>query len=234
MNTKICTGIVCMLFCSGGSLAAEDKIHLNAGLHTDLPLSLGGRIGVELPGRIRIASSLGFLPDAYAKTLNTFLVGENMYNQATGDLVRSALKNSLVWRLHAGFRPFENYGFHMEAGYGLIALGSSATATEIVAGTSGYPLSAGDSGKSVSVNSTLLMLDVELGWEWFWDQIYFRVSLGGAFTLFASTWVKANYQPTLPRLTQAFTGSTENYLDNIYQSYVHTPTASFTVGYSFF
>ncbi len=227
---------VAIIMCVGGISAADDKLHLNAGAHTDLPLSVGGRVGIEFPNRFRISSSLGFLPEGYINTINSVMVSSGTYSQSTADLIRTTLKSSLVWRLHAGFRPFEKSGFHVEAGYGLVALGGGASAAEIISGTTGGALSDGGaaSGKTFTVNSTLHMLDIELGWEWFWNQIYFRASIGGAFTVASGTSVTANYRPTFPRITEAFAVSTETYLNEIYSRYVHTPTVSFTVGYNFF
>ncbi|MBX3723209.1 MAG: hypothetical protein KF713_15305 [Turneriella sp.] len=229
----ICFGLA-LAIAGGYPLAAKEETSLVAGVHTDLPLSLGSRLGIEFPGRWRAATSLGFLPEGYIRTLNTLLVNNGAYNQSTADLIQSTLKSSLVWRLHVGYRPFANYGFHIEAGYGLVTLGGSATASEIISGVSGTALPANDAGKSFNVSSTLYMLNLELGWEWFWHDLYFRVSLGGSFTAAASTSVKANYTPTFPRLTETFATSTQNYLNSIYTSYVHTPTVSLTVGYRFF
>lgn len=230
-------GFVLVVTLPGGfPLAAKEETSLVAGVNTDLPLSLGARLGVEFPGRWRASTTLGFLPEGYIRTLNNFLVSNNTYNQNTADLIQSTLKSSLVWRLHVGYRPFANYGFHIEAGYGLVTLGGSATASEIVTGVTGTSLPASDagSGKSFNISSTLYMLNIELGWEWFWRDLYFRASLGGSFTAAASTSVQANYTPAFPRLTGAFTGATETYLNDIYTRYVHTPTVSLTVGYRFF
>lgn len=229
------TFLILALACAAALDAAKDETHLVAGVNTDVPLSLGGRVGVEFPGRFRLASTLGVMPEAYISGINSVLVDANVYSQSTADLIRSTLKSSLVWRLHAGLRPFENYGFHVEAGYGLVTLGGGATAAEIISGTTGTALNDGaGSGKTFSVASTLHMFDVELGWEWFWGRIHVRAAIGGAFTLSSSSSVTANYKPTFPRITEAFAVSTENYLNDTFQRYVHTPTVSLTLGYSFF
>jgi hypothetical protein len=236
MHAKKLSSFFILAFTCTAGISAAEKLRFNAGAHSDLPLSVGGRVGLEFPGRFRIASSMGFLPGGYINTINSIMVNTGSYTQSTADLIHSTLKSSLVWRIHGGFRPFENYGFHVEAGYGLIALGGGASAAEIISGTTGATLSDGGaaSGKTFTVNSTLHMLDIELGWEWFWNQVYFRASVGGAFTVASSTSVTANYKATFPRITEAFAVSTETYLNDIYSRYVHTPTVSFTVGYSFF
>lgn len=236
MRLRLFFSALSIILVGGFPLAAKEATSLVAGANTDLPLSLGARMGLEFPGRWRASTTLGFLPEGYIRTLNHFLVSNNVYNQTTADLIQSTLKSSLVWRLHVGYRPFANYGFHVEAGYGLVTFGGSATASEIVTGVTGASLPASDagSGKSFNISSTLYMLNVELGWEWFWRDLYFRASLGGSFTAAASTSVQANYTPTFPRLTDAFAASTQSYLNSIYRSYVHTPTVSLTVGYRFF
>lgn len=220
----------------GRVFAADNKGHLVSGIHTDMPLSVGARASVEFSSRLRLASSLGFLPGGYINTINSILVSTGTYSQSTADLIHSTLKSSLVWRIHSGFRPFENYGFHIEAGYGLVTFGGGTTAAEIISGTTGSTLNDGGaaSGKIFSVNSTLHMFDIELGWEWFWNRIYFRAAIGGAFTLSSSTSVTADYKPNFPRITEAFAVSTQNYLNDIYTRYVHTPIVSLTIGYSFF
>ncbi len=229
--------VVAVSLAPGEARAEPSRFHLDADLTTDFPVAIGGRVGLELPYRLRLSTSLGYLPSPYVEAINGFLVAIKAFDDATSALVKSALKSSLVWRTHVGIRPFARHGFVIDAGYGLVTLGGSATASELLAATTGQAPPEGDPGSSrnFSLGSTLHMLDVEFGWEWLiLERLHLRAALGGAFTVGSSTSIEPDYRPRAPQATKIYTTASEAYLDNIYTSYVFTPVISVGVGYRFF
>ena len=211
--------------------------HLALEAATDFPADVGGRLTAELPWRLRLTTSLGVLPGGYVDVINAVVVGLGGYNQSTADLVRTALQNSLVWRLHAGWRPFERLGLYVDVGYGLAALGGSAAGDQIISAATGRTVPT-TGGRQYDLSSTLHMVDVEIGWEWaLWGRLSLRAAVGGAFTLGASTSMTPKF-PTGSALeargVQAFTSFGAAYLDHTYTSYVHAPLVTVAVGYRFF
>jgi hypothetical protein len=218
-----------------GREAAERRWHLTLAAATSLPIDVGGRIALEGPYRLRLTTSLGFLPNAYVDMSNAILVAAGAYNQATAELIRSSIGSGLVWRIRLGWRPFARYGMYFEAGYGLVTLGGGASAGDLIASASGFTLPPG-SGAQYEVNSTLHMIDIELGWQWHvWQRrIMLAVAVGFLGTVGSSTSVTPLTTSAFPALTNAFVRGSAAYLDNIYQSYVFTPTISLVSGYNLF
>jgi len=73
---------------------------------------------------------------------------------------------------------------------------------------------------------------VGVGWAWRpWKGLTLRAAIGGAFTVGAGTSVEPEFQPLVPGLHKPFTTYCENYLDDIYTTYVFTPTVSLAVGW---
>lgn len=204
--------------------------------NTDFPLSVGGRLGVESPWRLRLSTSLGYLPAAYVGLVNDVGVGLDAYGRNEADLIESSLKNSLVWRTHVGWRPFARAGLYVEGGYGLVALGGEVSAEDVLASLLGIE-PPGDSEaltREYRVRSVLHMLDVEVGWRWGlgagWTA---RTALGAAFTLDSNSRVEPRFQPSQPLLVTAFSRLAEGQLDRTFERYVHLPVLSFSIGYAF-
>lgn len=204
--------------------------------NTDFPLSVGGRLGVESPWRLRLSTSLGYLPAAYVGLVNDVAVELGAYGRNEAELIESALNNSLVWRTHVGWRPFAGAGLYVEGGYGLVALGGEANAEEVLATLTGIEPPVGESvlNREYRVRSVLHMLDVELGWRWGlgagWTA---RTALGAAFTLDSNSRVEPQFEPSQPLLVNAFARLAEGELDRTFERYVHLPVLSFSLGYAF-
>jgi len=204
--------------------------------NTDFPLSVGGRLGVESPWRLRLSTSLGYLPGMYLQAVNDVAVALDVYDRERANLIKQSLKNSLVWRTHLGWRPFPGAGLYVEGGYGLVALGGETNPEDVLAALTGIDPPGGESvlNREYRVRSVLHMLDVELGWRWGlgagWTA---RTALGAAFTLDSNTRVEPDFEPEQPLLVNLFTSFAEGYLDDTFEKYVHLPVLSFSIGYAF-
>jgi hypothetical protein len=204
--------------------------------NTDFPLSVGGRLGVESPWRLRLSTSLGYLPAAYLRAVNDVAVELDAYDRNQADLIEEALKNSLVWRTHVGWRPFPGAGFYVEGGYGLVALGGETNPETVLVALTGIEPPVGEEvlNREYRVRSVLHMADVELGWRWGlgsgWTA---RTALGAAFTLDSNSRVEPQFEPSSPLLVNAFSRFAEGYLDDTFEKYVHLPVLSFSIGYAF-
>ena len=203
---------------------------------TDVPVQVGGRFSVEGPLRLRLGTSLGVLPGPYVDLINEVVVAAGGYDDSTAELIRQSLKQSLVWRLHMGWRPFEGYGFYFEVGYGLVTLGGGVEKEDLITVVTGSPPPRDDptTDRTYDVTSTLHMLDVEIGWSWdLWEGLALRAAVGFAGTLGAQSEVSPAFRPIVQRAVQTFTDVAERYLNNVYTTYVFTPVMSLALGYRF-
>ena len=204
--------------------------------NTDFPLAVGGRVGVESPWRLRLSTSLGYMPAAYLQAVNEVAISLDAYDRNRADLIKDALKSSLVWRTHVGWRPFPGAGFYFEGGYGLVALGGETNPETVLVALTGIEPPVGEDvlNREYRVRSVLHMLDAEVGWRWGlgagWTA---RTALGAAFTLDSNSRVEPQFQPSNSLLVTAFSRFAEGYLDETFEKYVHVPVLSFSIGYAF-
>jgi hypothetical protein len=212
--------------------------HLGLEALTDLPVQIGGHVSLETPYRIRVSTSLGFLPGPYVDLINAVVVAAGGYDEATADVIAGAISNSLVWRIHLGWRPFRGHGFYFEVGYALVTLGGDVSGEDLILVATGYdPAAESSSEHDYDVGSTLHMIDVEVGWEFvFWEHFVVRVAIGVAATVGAHTEVEPLFDPA-PRAQRWVDGLSQygaDYLDDIYTTYVFPPVVSLGLGYRFF
>ena len=206
-------------------------------LVTEAPLSVGLRLTVEGPGRLRLTSSAGLLPDAYLQGINDVATHYEWWDDQTAELITVALDGALVIRNHLGWRPFAKLGLNVEAGYGFVGLGGGITGSEVLSIVTGYdiPDEVGG-GLSFSANAVLHMADVTLGWDQaLWKRLHLRVDLGAAFTLASQTTIEPDFEvaPLAEGFVDELCTRGEEALDEEFQTYVHLPTAAVSLGWRF-
>ena len=204
---------------------------------TDLPLQAGGRIDVSTPSGLLLHSSLGGMPEDYIDMINSAVVSVGGYNAETAVVVAAALKDSLVWRVHAGWLPDPEGAFYCSLGYTLITLGGGVSGEDLLTIASDEKPDAVSAAHVYSVDSTLHLLDLEVGWRWvFLDTYTLRVGAGFSGTVAASTKVTPKFAPIGETAEKAktFTNAVEIFLDSTYEGNVFTPTLSAGFGVRFF
>lgn len=210
--------------------------HLDAALVTDAPASLGAQLTATLPHRIRLGTSLGFLPGAYVSLINTVATANNWYSDDTAQVIDDALSRALVWTAQIGWKPWAEHGFHVDLGYGLAALGGATSSGEALGAATGTRII--DSGEDYDIDSTLHTLRLDLGWRFdlYDDALYLDAAIGLLTTLAAETIVTP--PPADDPLRQAarrrLADDSEAYLDDTYTTYVHSPTLTLALGWRFF
>lgn len=227
---------------AGGNDLREGPFHLDLRAQTDFPISVGGRLNAELPGRIQLSTAFGVLPGAYVDVINSGIVSAGGYDRFTAYVIRDALRKSLVWRTHLGWRPFEKRGWYFEAGYGLVSLGLAFTPEDALVAAlgddaPGVPDDV-DRAFTYDIRTNLHMIDVESGWRWLMagDRIVLSAALGFAATVDARTEIEARYpnDVTDSGPARALAEIGERRLDEIYERYVFTPVGTVSLGYRFF
>jgi len=227
---------------SSGNRLREGPFHLDLRVQTDFPLAVGGRLNAELPGRIQLSTALGVLPSAYVGVINNAVISAGGYDRFTAYVIRDALRKSLVWRTHLGWRPFEKRGWYFEAGYGFVSLGLALTPHDVLVAALGNDAPGVpddiDRAFTYDIRTHLHMIDAETGWRWLLagDRIVLSAALGFAATVDARTRIEPRYPNSVtdsgPARTVADIG--ERHLDEIYERYVFIPVGTVSAGYRFF
>lgn len=206
---------------------------------TDVPVYVGARLSAELPHRLRLSTGIGILPGPYVELINAVATQFEGYTDETADLVEDTLQSSLVWRLHAGWRPFENSGFYFEGGYTLVTLGGTTSIETVIAvlsGQEGAMVEGRDPSEphEYDISSTLHLVGFEAGYIFpIGENFTLRAALGGIFTVAASSTVENLFEARRQEAADRFNTGVEDYLNDTYKSYVHSPVVSVSVGYVF-
>ena len=201
---------------------------------TAVPAVAGLEAAAELPGRVRIAAAGGILPDPYVRIINGALGGMGAYDEDTGALVQSALQNSAVLRARVGWRPLEDQGYAFHAGYQYIWLAGGAETAEIfqAAADTDYEV---EGSRELTADARLHQLDVAAGHTWaLGDRLSLAAEVGGIFTLGARADVESPEAVSSQLEARAVDGLTDAaavYLDEILQTYLHSPTVGLSLGW---
>jgi hypothetical protein len=217
--------------------AGPRAFQLDVGVSTEFPIAVGGFIGAELPGRLLLQIGAGVMPSAYSGAVNGFLSGVGAYDSTVAGFIRSALSDSFVLRLSAGWRPFADHGLELLGGYTLVTLGGATTEGDIVnavlaeAGSS-QRVAAG-SGATIPLSATLHNVHATIGWRWLManDHLVVRASLSYLQCL------AANVGVSLPSQGQAMETAVNQQLNAFVTpyltSYVKTPMVGLSAAYRF-
>jgi hypothetical protein len=207
--------------------------HVRGDVGTDAPVSIDGRVTVELPGRLRLVGAMGVLPSAYARVVNGVMLSANAYDDAAGKIVVGALSGSMVTRAHLGWRPIPGSGLYGDVGYALVFLGGAVSSGELVQALAKRigPIDPG----SYDVSATLHMLDVELGWEWtLAERLYLRTGIGASLTMGRTVRVEPIHSPFPAPVPQVISEQASSRLEHLMAQYAHLPMVTMGVGYAFF
>ena len=224
-----------LLFVFSTSTYATPRLDVEA--VTDVPISMGVNLASHWPHGIRASTGLGFTPSAYIALINEVVQSfPDTYDDATGDLIEETLKDALIWRTHVGWQM--DCGVYFDAGYTLSTLGGGTSTQALLAALTDREEPPNDRESIYSVASTLHMLDAEVGYlHVFENQWTARVAIGVSATVASSTQVSADEQPRgdlRRRAVRAFEQYAEDYLNETYTSFVHTPVVTIALGHRFY
>ncbi|MFT5686628.1 MAG: hypothetical protein ACI8RZ_007584 [Myxococcota bacterium] len=206
---------------------------------TDVPVMVGAGVGIETPQRIRVDLSGGMLPGPYWDMVNWAMVTFDVYGETTAELINVLLQGSLVMRAEAGWRPWESRGFFFTAGYQYLGLAGDTTDLSLYAeGIDEAVLDAAqDSGGQLDVTVRPHMIMARVGHEWtLREQLTLRGTLGFAYTLRSNSEVSFTQEAATPigaSAQDAMGSAAEDYLDDIFTSWVHVPMIGISGGYRF-
>lgn len=224
---------------SSSRVGVSDGFLFRPEFRTDVPLLIGGGLQFEFPGRIRGSVSVGSLPLGYIRAGNWVSTGMfEEYNDNQATLVEDSVQSSLVWRFHGGMRPMKDLGLYIDGGYTLATLGGRSTSGETIDELveADIPMSVQESF-DVDATSTLHMLDLEVGWEFFRETLWnVRAGIGWSFTVAAEASLESRYEGQGEQeqaAIDALERQGEDHLVESYKKYVHPPYLTLSVGFGF-
>lgn len=198
---------------------------VDVGLATELPTDVSLRVVGELPSRLRLGGSVGWMPGPYLDLVQGVAVGAGWYDESVATLIDAALHNALVFRVELGARPFADLGLYGDAGYLLAALGGGLAPPETV------ELAVGQAAEGeVQASATAHMLSLRLGYDLVVaESIVLGPTLGGVFTLGAGAQVnRAGGLGGRGSQGPAEEAAAE-LIAQMLRSYVHSPTLGLRV-----
>lgn len=213
-----------------------ETLHLDLTAGTVLPLEVGGRMQLEMPGRVRVGVHAGWLPPDYVDLVHAISLAAGWYDELTAALISAALDDAALVGGDVSWRPLPKHGFFFGAGYQAALLGGGLTSAEVVEAVGGASAgrARGDDTPELLASATVHQVTVQVGWEEaFLDRVVLRVALGGAFTVASSSTITPDGRD--PRQgAEAVYAAGADALDQTMTSYVHTPTIDVSLGYRFF
>ncbi|HMJ11540.1 MAG TPA: hypothetical protein VK524_09025 [Polyangiaceae bacterium] len=213
---------------------AEGRWTPSVELTTTVPLDISERVSLEAPNRLHLRAGIGFMP--YASLIDRVIQGFGGYGAAEAEVIKQALSKSLVFRVQAGFRPLPELGLYMDVGYSLITLGGDLDGNDVIVLGRGFiaPQDATSPFRHYRVSSTLHLVVLEIGWEqpilpW----LFARGALGFAGAQGASSSIEPTFSDVDSALLNAYCDQAAEYLDQLYTTYVYTPTLTLGLGVRF-
>lgn len=212
----------------------DDPPNVDLMLGTQVPLSLGALVSLELPGRVLLQGELGWMPSAYGSAINGVVQGFGAYDSDIKALVDGSLEDALVARVSAGWRPFPSAGFEIFGGYTHIALSGTVTpgaVAGVVGGAFADTVTSQFLSDDVAISSGLHNVHVGLGWRWVaFDHLVIRLTVAYMQTLASSSSIETPELPEAARLANPFIDET---LSGVYEDYVKLPVIGLNAGYRF-
>jgi hypothetical protein len=215
---------------------AEERWTPSLELATTMPVDIAERVSLEAPNRLHARASIGIMPDAYSSLINNVISGLGGFDDMESQVVHKALGRSLVFRVQAGFRPFEHLGLYFDVGYSRLSLGGDLTGSDVLALGGGAipPQDATSPLKHYAVSSRFDLVVAEIGWEqplasW----LFVRGALGFLGAEGVSSEIKPLFAPADLAYLQAYCDQAAKYLDRLYAKHVYAPTLTLGAGVKF-
>ena len=212
----------------------SSRMHLDVGAGSHVPLLVGAEATLELPSRLLFQTEIGWMPRPYVALINTSLVELGAYDDTTATLIESALGNSMIVRLSAGYRPFARAGFEVFAGYTLAVLGGGLSGREVIEAVSTRELPP-DADREIPLHSTTHSLHAGLAWRFLVNpRLVIRVSLSYFQTVASSSGIDVTARTQAGANAVAeIDAEIDAYLDDIYTTYVKAPLVGVIAAYRY-
>jgi len=202
---------------------------------TTVGVDISAGAQVEMPGRVRLMATVGWVPNGYA-WMQGEAYGSVNNRPRIGDLLQDITKFSWVFSANATWRPMPRRGFFFGAGYALQwATKGGLFAGQIEQGTNEmFPLSETADLSLFESSIKINALTGTVGWEWaIGDGFMVRAAVGVVVPVHTSTDLKPEFIPMNPALVEGFTTAASNALEDA-GTWRIFPVGSLHLGYTFY
>ena len=219
--------------------AANPVQHVDVTVGTDFPVRVGAGVTVEGPLRLRASMHAGALPEGYVDTINWGLTTFDVYSDTVAELIDILLQNSVVLRWDVGWRPLADRGLFVSGGLQILTLnGNTTDVSTLRAGIEGgLADGVGPQDGDIVVVVRPKMLHGEVGYEWLIrERFVVRSTAAFAYTLSNRTEITAadaTGRPDEAAGTRALDAVGSDYLDYVFEEWVHLPTIGLSAGVRF-
>lgn len=227
-----------VLFLVAAQTAAADGI--DAAIGTDFPILVGASAAWQHPSRLRLEGTAGILPEPYVGTINQAMTTFDVYSDTTAELIDVVLQNAIVLHGQVGYQVLPERPLTVSLGYQRIGFAGDTTDISLFSDAA-IPQEFIDAAATefgdLEVDLTSHMVSGEVGYQWLIkERLVVRGSLAFAYTLHASTTVSATREASTPvgeELITLVNDAASDYLNYVFEKWVHLPMIGVTVGYRF-
>lgn len=217
---------------------ATDSMAFDVALVTEAPIMMGGQATFEMPYRFLLQGEVGVVPGFFVDAVDGALKNAGAYDDATSQVVRGGLRNSLIVRLSGGWRPFPDHGFEILGGYTMTSLGAGVSGKQAVEAASGISIPAEIPDGDVVIHSTIHSVHVSLGWRWvIANHFLIRASVGYMQGVASSSHLEVpaslSQNPTTAAYVSQANTAVDSFLDDKFKTYVKLPVLGLSMGYRF-
>lgn len=200
---------------------------------TQFPLLVGGRLELELPGRIRLGGEGGVTPHGYFDLAQSVAVEVGADADDVGR-VRQTVDDGWGARAFLSWSPFGR-SFYLSLGYSYTSLDGQLTSGEVLERVDSPDL---DRYRGTArMHTELHGLTGELGVRFYVDHFIVRLSAGVSGTLDARSRIDTDLQGDLAAAAatevEQWARRTETDLDATLEAYGIIPTVGLGIGYDF-
>lgn len=160
---------------------------------TDVPVHLGGGLGVGLGRHLQVTSVVGAAPRPYLSLTQDVAYAAASLPAAQAAALREAVESVVAWRTHLAWNPWR--ALEVSAGYGLLVV-SGDVSTGLAQQLAGVDLTASGAPPPLPtvLRAWVHQLDLEAAWRWtLTDGLTLRVGLGVGVTVYTDTTLTARY-----------------------------------------
>lgn len=142
-----------------------------------LPLAVGGRVTLQVPGGILIHVVAGLVPTFMTDAVNDVGTGWGAWNADDARVARTLLDNATVLEFGVGIRPAGTPGLELSVGYLLVWSHVMTSPGALWGGTN--PLDESGGRGRLGIDLTIDAIHAELAWQTvLLDHLCLRVSVG--------------------------------------------------------
>lgn len=201
---------------------------------TDVGLDVALGLQIELPIRVRLTGTAGWLPGGYAWILNKYYTDIFDGRPAVGELLNETVKNAFVARGMLGIRPAARRGLFVDGTYTFVISEKDGLVAGVIENAAALGLrEALPFTNTFETTVRVHLVGAQVGWQWGIGPGWSLRAAIGFVTVFRShASFEPNFTPKDPDLTRRIIRAAEAQIEDAGDG-VTAPVGSLFLGYTF-